>query len=202
MNLEDPAVVIGALTVSLGAASFLNAFLTNRANRKVEARTRATELHTSYYSSDNYHRVVLPVTRILLKWDGLPDDQREAYRAAVRRGWVGFDDAPERLLRSYVDDSTFAIDPDEAHFRTVASAGEYSEHESLALYLYFWTRVDEMIAAGLVEKSLVVRIMSRSYRYGQSFMAKLRTDIEAHAKPGELPAWFAATKRLDKILGD
>lgn len=201
MSLEDPAVLIGVLSVVLGAFSLLNSFAVAWIERRVARRSRAADLYNDYYSADNYRRVVLPVIRLGLKWSALPDDEREAYRAAVRRGWLGFEQEPQRLLAAYVSEERLHADPDRAHFRDTLSSEAYTEHESLTVFLYFWTKVCAMLDAGVVEQKMAKRLLRRPYGYTLSFIRALRSDIEDHVGDAELPVWVAATLRIERVLG-
>jgi len=200
MTLEDPAVLIGSLTVVIGAFSLLNSLLVARIERRISRRARAADLYNEYYSPENYRRIVLPVIRLALKWRGLPDAEREAYRAAVRRGWLGFETEPARLLEAYVSAENLHEDADRAHFRDALPAEAFTEHEALTAFLYFWTKVHELLRSGIIERATTRRLLGRPYRYAANFLKELRADIEEHLGDRDAPVWVEATRKLDKVL--
>jgi hypothetical protein len=199
--IGDPAIAIGILTVVVGTFSLLNSALNNSNLRRIAARERASQLYNEYYTPEHYRQIVLPVIRLQLKWVALPPEQREAYRTAVRCGWIGFGRDDRKLLKAFVGDDHLFDDAEEAHFRAPLDGMSFTEHESLTVFLYFWTKVDAMLEAKLLERKTTVRLMRRPYRYAQRFLAELREDMAQHGRPDEIPAWFEATKRLDRVLG-
>jgi hypothetical protein len=200
MSLDHPAVFVGILTGVIGAFSALNSLVVGWVERRRQRRERAVNLYNEYYSADNYRRIVLPVICLHLKWHALPEGERTAYRATVRRGWLGFDNAPERLLEAYVGPEKLHDDPDTAHFRNTVSAEAFTEHESLTVFLYFWTKVYELLKSRVIDHETTARLLKRPYGYVARFLKELREDVERHAGSEALPVWVEATRHLDEIL--
>lgn len=200
MNLEDPGVLIGALTILLGLFSLANSFSMAWIERRIERRARASDLYNDYYSADNYRRVVWPISRIALKWNALPEPEKSAYRKAVRKGWLIEETADGDLLKAVVSAEELRSDADCAHFRDTQSSEAFTEHEALTVFLYFWTKVYEMMRTGVIDRKVAKRLLKRPYGYTRGFVRALRDDIKAHVKKGHEPIWFEATLALEKMF--
>ena len=200
MSFDQPTLLIGAITIILGIFSLLNSFLVAFIRRRIDRHSRVADLYNEHYSADNYRRVVLPITRIALKWRFLPEQEREEYRKAVRRGWLLDETDPTQLLKTYVNPAELKLDPTKAHFHEAHSSSAYSEHEALTVFLYFWTRLYEMIRSDLIDEKKAKRLLQRSYGYTQGFIQEFREDIQKHAKKGKEPVWVHATLELERFL--
>lgn len=191
--------MIALLTLTLGALTVFHSLLTAFIGRRADRRERTVELYDGFYSVENYHRVILPVYRLMLKWRGLPDDAREKYREAVRLGWVGADD-PSRVIRAYIPDEHLHDDPQRAHFRDTVPGDHFTEHEALTIFLYFWTKVDQLISTGQVDPRLFKRLFAVPFGYYRDFLEQLRDDMRPHFTEEKAPAWIRATEKIDDLV--
>jgi len=201
MTIDTP-LLIGALTVSIGLFSLLNSIGVALVTQRAERRAKAVELYDEYYSPENYRRVVLPVFCIMLKWWNLPDPQREQYRTVLRRGWTGFESDTNLLLASYIGPDFLTENPDNAHFHKVTPSEAFTEHESLTVFLYFWTKVLELIRADIVDAKTAKRLLAKPYGYLGAFISEFRADIKKQSPSGDMPAWFEATEELEKFFAE
>lgn len=195
--MEQQAIAI--FGVGLTAVAILHSLLSGMIQRRLARRERAAELYSRFYSSDNYRRVVAPVYRLMMKWRGLPEPQREPYRAAVRLGWLGVE-SPAQLLGAYCSEESLHDDPERAHFRDTLPTESFTEHEALTTFLYFWNQVDELVATGLIDRTLFRRLFKSPFEYYRGFLAELRDDMKPRFPPAGAPAWIAATERLERLM--
>ncbi|MCH9765498.1 MAG: hypothetical protein K0U34_05840 [Alphaproteobacteria bacterium] len=202
MSSADAPVLIAALTAIVGLFSLLNAFGVALVTQRAERRAKAVEIYDEYYSPENYRRVVLPVFCIMLKWWHLPEPQRSDYRAVLRRGWIGFEADADSLLATYVGADYLGENPNHAHFHKVVPSEAFTEHESLTVFLYFWTKVYELLHADVVDQKTAQRLLAGPYSYLADFIKEYREDIAQHATSDDLPPWHHATQELDKLLLD
>ncbi|MEP3265104.1 MAG: hypothetical protein ABJN78_05030 [Hyphomicrobiales bacterium] len=200
MSFDQPTLLIGSITIILGIFSLLNSFVVAFIRRRIDRHSRVADLYNEYYSADNYRRVVLPITRIALKWRYLPKKKREEYRKAIRRGWLIDETDPTQLLKTYVSPAELNLDPTNAHFHETNSSGAYTEHEALTVFLYFWTRLYEMTRSDLIDEKKAKRLLKRSYGYTQEFVQEFREDIKSHAEKGQEPVWVHATIELERLF--
>ena len=200
MTATEATLLVGVLTALVGTFSILNSIGVAVITQRAERRAKAVEIYDEYYTPENYRRVVLPVFRIMLKWWKLPQPQRDEYRAVLRRGWVGFDADATTVLATYLGQSNADEHPEHAHFHKLLPSEAFTEHESLTVFLYFWTKVHELILAGIVDEKTARRLLVRPYGYLAEFIKDFRDDVAKHSKSGELPPWCEATESLEKLF--
>jgi len=200
MSTVSAPLLIGALTVIVGLFSLLNSFVVALVTQRAERRAKAVEIYEEYYSTENYRRMVLPVFRIMLKWWYLPEPKRSEYRATLRCGWVGFDNNSASILTTYIGKDYLEENPDNVHFHKTIPGEAFTEHESLTVLLYFWTKVYELLNADIVDSKTAKRLLAKPYSYLSEFIREYREDIAQHSKSGESPPWHEATQELDRFF--
>lgn len=200
MLRDNPEIFLGLFTLALGVISLLNTSLNALLQRRRERRERTASLYRAFYAADHYRRTVAPVYRLMLKWRALPQPVRQAYHEAVRFGWSGATAEPEALLAAYVSPERLTQDPQEAHFRDTLTTEVFTEHEALTVFLYFWSSLDEMLQANLLDRRLVRNLFAGSYGYYAAFLKDLRAEITPHVNRETPPVWIAATERLDAVF--
>ena len=200
MSVTFATLLAGGLTALVGVFSIFNATGAAFVARRAQQKAKVVEIYDEYYSSDNYRRVVLPVFQIMLKWWNLPQPQKDEYRAVLRRGWVGYNSDTSTVLKTYLGSSYLEDDPDHAHFHRSLPSEAFTEHEALTVFLYFWTKVHELLQAGVMDKRTAQRLLAKPYGYLSDFIKEFRTDIAQHSEAQDLPPWFQATEELEKLF--
>lgn len=200
MSTLDTSIIVGALTVIVGLFSLLNSVGASWVSQRAAQRAKSVELYDEYYSPENYRRVVLPVFRVMMKWMHLPQPKREEYGAVLREAWLGFHEDPARKLTMFEGQGWATDDVYAAHFHHTQSSDAFTEHEALTVLLYFWTKVNELLKAGVIDERTAVRLLRKPYSYLSNFIAEFRADIMRNAGSDELPAWCLATQELEKVL--
>lgn len=198
--MRDPGVAVAVFATFFTIVTFAESIWRAWVERRLARRERAANLYDDYYSTDNYRRVVLPVIRVMLKWRGLPNEQRDDFRKALRNGWTGFRKRPGELMRAYVSEENLHDDMAKAHFRDTLSTEEFTEHEALTVFLYFWVKVEAMLDARLIDPKTVKSLFGRPYSYVQPFLKDLREDFQENISKDRTPAWSIATAKLDRFF--
>lgn len=199
MTGDWTGLLIGVGTMLVGVAAVLHAELQRRRRAQEQRVRRATDLHQLYYSESFFSRVALPVGVIARRWELLPAPQRESYRQAVLLGWVGYDSAESLAAmsgeRPLDDDSTAA------HFIPRPAGETLSEHDSLVLCLYFWTRVSLLADLKLLDDAVARQLFAWPYSYLSTFFGRLSAAILTNLGPHERPPqWIDAVAHLDSWL--
>jgi len=196
-------VTIGLLSAVVALAAALHAAIIQHYTRVRVKQERARELFADFYSADHYRRVVAPVFRITLKWKALPPEKRDEYRRALCYGWIPHPD-PEVMMRAYVSPERLEMSAMEAHFRDVLPLEQFTEHESLTSFLYFFTQSERLIATGLVEPKLFAALFCKSFSYYWEFLSEMRAMVIEMANGdgarSELPSWVSATQSLERLI--
>ncbi|GAB4155245.1 MAG: hypothetical protein Tsb0016_27230 [Sphingomonadales bacterium] len=199
--MENPEIMIAAIAAIFAAVEALQAIVIATTQRKTAQRERAVQLYDDFYSAENYRRVVAPVMRLMLKWRGLPNDTRNAYRQAVRCGWLGFSREPEVLMHRYISPEVLQAEPYQAHFRDTLDAGCFTEHEALTVFLYFWTKVHNLLEAKVINRNTTHSLLRVPFQYYAGFIAELRDDTLKNLGVGDVePAWSSATRALERFF--
>lgn len=192
---ESSISLLGAV---IGVIMAAYTFVTYWIQRVRNQRTRATDLHSEFYGAEHYRLVVVPVYRMICKLRGLPEEQREAYRAMLAESW-SYDPDREQELAYYVEKDELLKDPDVQHYRLKRSTEQYTEHDALVSFLYFWVRADQLINARLVDGKLFGKLFCNSFAYYDAFLDQLRADVRAANPAGQSPSWVDATERIEAL---
>lgn len=196
MGTEQLLGILGGIIAAVG---FAHAVGTEWYHRHRARQERARDLFAQFYAADHYRRVVAPVFRLTLKWAGLPDGTREQYRAAVRQGWVI--PKPAEALKVFVSPEYIeTMDPAEDHFRKTLALEQFTEHEALTAFLYFFTRSERLIDTGLVDPKLFAQLFCKSFSYYWSFLEELRAEVSGHFEPGAEPSWMEASLNIQQLI--
>ena len=76
-----------------------------------------------------------------------------------------------------------------------------SEHDSLTCFLYYWSKVDQLAAAGIADLKVLRELFAPSYTYYRDFLFDLKNEISNHVDKKDVqPRWFGAIERLDRAL--
>ena len=199
MDFENPQIFVGAISIAVATFSLLNAAITAAFNRRRERRRQTVDLYRSYYTPENTRKIVTPVFALMLKWESFQDEKFESLKAAVRRAWIGANSDPDRVLSAFVPAEVLAMDCETAHFHYTQSGDQFTEQEALTAFLRFWTMVDQMIEAKVIDKKLTRSLFIGTYAYYRGFFKDLRDDMRPFAE-GYTLTWIDATERLDKIF--
>lgn len=196
--IENPESFVALAGLVFTVVSVFHSLLGGWIQRRISRRERTAALYDDFYSADTYRRVVAPVMRLTLKWGGLPDEEARAYRKAVRMGWQGFRSRPSEAMKAYISDERIHEDPTKAHFRDTLSTEQFTEHEALTVFLYFWTRLHELLDANLLCKEITHKLFREPYCYYRDFLAQLRDEVREKKESHDLdPPWVRATEKLD-----
>lgn len=196
--------------------------------RNLARRERAADLFDRFYSPEGYHAMVAPVFVVTLRWYSLRGRDREAYAAALCKGWTGQEHAG-RLLTAYVgtedvgeragtgspggegsgsgtatraEASATRVEAFERiHFHRARSTEEITEHAALTAFLYFWVKLQAMIEAHLVSRRLARELFRQPYAIYAPFIADFRQAVIESPDTGDVrPAWIDATRKLERFL--
>lgn len=200
MSATFATLLAGGLTALVGVFSIFNAIGAAFVAQRAQKRAKVVEIYDEYYSPENYRRVVLPVFRIMLKWWNLPQPQQDEYRAVLRRGWVGYHSDVPSVMTTYLGSGYLEEDPDHAHFHKLLPSEAFTEHESLTVFLYFWTKVHELLRAGVIDRKTAQRLLAIPYGYLSKFIREFRADIAQHSEAQDLPPWYEATEELERLF--
>lgn len=199
--IDNPEAFVAVVGLVFTVVSVFHSLLMGWIQRRIARRERTAELYDDFYSADTYRRVVAPVMRLTLKWDGLPPEEARKYRDVVRMGWQGFRSDPAQAMRAYVSEEWIKADPARAHFRDTLSTEMFTEHEALTVFLYFWTRLWELVDANLLCRQVARKLFREPYCYYRHFLAELRADVVAHSTAKDVqPPWVHATEKLDAFF--
>lgn len=201
MNFSDTEILIGVASIAIATISFANALITAWFHRRRERREQSVELYRDFYAPDNIRRVVTPVYVIMLKLKSFEGEKRQELIESLRRGWVGADRDPDRVLQAFASAEAIAKPGDEAHFQTLYSGDQFTELDSMTAFMRFWTMLEQMIEMHVLDRKLTKNLFIGTYCYYHDFLAELRQDMTAHSDPGQTLSWASATERLDKFFG-
>ncbi|WP_019520602.1 hypothetical protein [Faucicola boevrei] len=165
-------------------------------------KQRAIDVQNQLQSIDFYRQIYVPVWGIYVKWQYLPESKKTEYRTAVVDAWVNYDNQPG-TQHIYEHDPDFKIEENmrELHFSKDIKREKLTEHESLSLFLTYWTGVWQQIDRKLIDKK-DVGLFYESYHYFEKFMESFRQAVlnaNQDSNP-ELPAWYDATIKLEKAF--
>lgn len=196
MELDAATSILGGIIAVVMA---LYTFATYWIQRRREQRRRSTDLHSTFYSGDNYRYCVLPVYRLIVKLRGLPQRKRDEYMAVIAQGWA-FDPDPVSDYDNFISEREQDCEAAEAHYRLHHSTEEYTEHDALTAFLYFWVRVARLVEAGLIDEELFGKLFCNSFLYYDQFLDDLREAVRAINPDGQEPAWVAATEQVEEMV--
>ncbi len=86
------------------------------------------------------------------------------------------------------------------HFHKVLPSEAFTEHEALTVFLYFWTKVFELINADVMDQKIAKRLLAKPYGYLGEFIKEFRADIQKNTTMGDLPPWCEATEGLERFF--
>lgn len=199
MELSLELIIAGA-TIGLGLITIANTMVSAHLRSRQNRRSRAADLYASFASPDHYRRVSLTFYRVKLKWNALPEPQRETYRKAVLTGWVERGLTQGDLLKAYVSPQSLEGDMQAHHFRETLDAGAFTEHEALTVYLYFWLTLHELLKSNLVDRKVTYRLFRTHFAYAGDFIKQLRDDIQPHFAEDQTPEWVDAIGAIDRFF--
>ena len=175
---QDLVPLLGLIFQSLTAViAIIATILVYKYQTNHGKRQRTLELHKQFHDMSFYYQVYSPVWKIYLKWMYLPEKERDEYRRAVAMGWIGFDKGPgDKILKDWIPDFQLSDDYRKVHYIEKINVNSLTEHESLSIFIGFWSDLWVYIDKGLIEKNLCF-VFSDTYGYYRPFMNELRTFI-------------------------
>ena len=165
-------------------------------------RTRTSDLYDDFYNADHYRRVVHPVFCIHRKLAALEGPAREEYIEAILVGWQGKVEDPVEAWHALIPEKHRSLSAMEQHFFVESSTENFTEHEALTSFMYFWVRAHRMIITHLIDKKLFAELFCNSFKYYDDFLHELRTRICETGDPSEIPSWVPATAYIQNLLED
>lgn len=172
--------------------------------RSLARRARTADLFDRFYSPENYHCMVGPVFVVALRWHALQGKEKEAYARALCKGWPKCDDV--RDVVGVYDPEHFGgrrdlteSDFEHMHFHGETNTEVITEHAALTSFLYFWTKLEAMLATGLLCKRLAIKLFANPYRIYEDFIAEFRSAVEKDPDTcDDIASWIDATKKLEQ----
>ncbi|MEJ2118921.1 MAG: hypothetical protein P8Y36_13955, partial [Alphaproteobacteria bacterium] len=69
----------------------------------------------------------------------------------------------------------------------------------LTCFLYYWSKVDRLAAAGIADTKVLRELFAPSYAYYRDFLFDIKNEICKRMDAQDVkPRWFGAVERLDK----
>lgn len=209
MDLEtfnkDLVPLLGLILQSLTAIiAIIATILIYKYQTSHSKRERTLELHKQFHDMSFYCQVYSPVWKIYLKWMYLPEKERNEYKRAVAMGWIGFSKKPgDTILREMIPNFKVGDDYIKLHYLEKINVNSLTEHESLTIFLGFWSDLWVYIDKGLIEKKLCF-VFADTYGYYRLFMCELRTYIiqlqNNEFSDESIPDWIENTIHLEIFL--
>lgn len=194
------------LLIALTASALFLTWVITTYQWKLARKQTAIQLHADYYSIQHYADVVSPSVQIRLKWLYLPDEtQRMKYRAAVAAGWAPAalgdgEDLSFTKFRLYVRHANLDSDVTAAHFHTAVTGEGLSEHQAVAAFLHFWSRVAGLLHANAVDRNIVKELFRPAFLYNGEFFSGLSKDVEDALRDDPRPAWVDHVAYLQQFF--
>ena len=202
---ENIEFVIGAITVVGALHVWASEYLRTRSER----RQRTSELFQNYFSSDNYNLVIQPVFNLVTRLGVKEVEDKDAKPSEdwdmVLAGWRHAHNAPDAkmLAALYENRAIDGLDARDIHYLRPKESPGFSEHESLAVFLHFWTIVYGLWNNSLLDNKLAKDLFQSPWTYFRGFLLELEQLVQKDFEqfPGaEMPAWCEAVHFLDKEL--
>ena len=167
-------------------------------------RQRTLELHKQFHDMSFYYQVYSPVWKIYLKWMYLPESERNEYRRAVAMGWIGFDQGNgDTILKEWIPDFKLSDNYRRVHYLEKINVSSLTEHESLTIFIGFWSDLWVYIDKKLIERDLCF-VFADTYGYYKPFMNELRTYIielnNNEFTEESIPSWIENSIKLEILF--
>ena len=164
-------------------------------------KERTLDFSQRHQDLNFYIQVLSPVWKMYLKWKYLPEEEREEYKRAVAMGWIGFESQkPKHILKNWIPDFKVSSNYKNEHYLKKLNISSQTEHESLTMYVEFWTDFYIAVEQNLIQKKLCF-VLARQYKYHQQFFFELREYIKnlksTEFQNDELPLWIGYTEKLE-----
>jgi len=186
---------------TLAVSAIIATILIYRFQLNKSKKERTLEFSKQHQNLEFYIQVLSPVWKMYLKWKYLPEEERNKYRRVVAMGWVGFESQkPEQILKNWIPDFQLNSDYSKEHYIEKLNINSQTEHETLTIYLEFWSDFWLSVEQKLIQKKLCL-VLARQYNYYQEFFAELRQYIkklkETEFQNDQLPLWIESTEKLE-----
>lgn len=192
-------LTVGIVTAILAIFTTGYGIFKTRQDKARERRERTTALYSEFY--DRYREVALPVYKLAVKMRGLPKSEWATYRDMLSESW-SYQPDPKAELAHYVSAEERALSPAQAHFHHRQTGDEFTEHDALVAFLYFWVRVERLIKANLVDGQLFADLFCNSFAYYDDLLDELRDAVEEKNAGGPKPAWVDATRTIEALIDE
>ena len=144
------------ITPLTGALITISIFIIQDRERKIG---RALQYYDQYYSTDFYYNVISPSQEVIQFWNRCED---VSAKREIVRGWMSseyfkrIDEKSDDYIKSY-----YSIRDDR---------GGYSTHQALAVYIWFWFKISQLIKTGFIHRKTALKTLSYGYRIREQFL--------------------------------
>lgn len=186
------------LTIILSATTLLVGLGITIAQSRKSKRQLTISLHQSYWSIENYLKVIAPSYLVIKKWMSLPEVQKQSYREIVLKGWISLDSSSAEL-ENYLGKLIPSEDLPFDHFRKPIGNEFLTEHQSLTVLLYLWSHFSYYYQNNLVNRKLFKTLFQDAFSYKKDFFIELTNVIETSLLKSSReirPQWLDSLKFL------
>lgn len=184
------------LTLLVAIFAALIAFFVPWTQRRISRRQSTISLHQSYWSVENYLRVIAPSFGVRLNWAELS----EQYRETVLKGWTETDKSGKYGL--YMGPEPVG-DPAEQHFRKATGKDKLTEHQALTLSLYWWSQCATYYRHKLVDRELFHDLFRDTFGYTREFLLEFCDAVQKELGEGaDIPQWIESIRFLEEEVFD
>jgi len=163
-----------------------------RQQGRLDRRRTALQMHEKFFSLEFRQKVQLPVWKMALKWEHLPEPERKWFRDAVVNSYLN----PEERHKG---DKNFIKLID--HFNDRSDLPFLTENQAFWAFLTFFVTLDGYVKNKIVDAAVVRDMFKPTYSgyYGR-LIESFRKEVEerrpsANRLPGD--EWMEALKHLE-----
>lgn len=178
------------ITPLTGALITISIFLIQDRERKI---SRALQYYDQYYNTDFYYNVISPSQEVIQFWNRCED---VSAKREIVRGWISSE------YFSRVD--TLSDDYVKNYYSIKNDRGGYSTHQALAVYIWFWFKISQLIKTGFIHRKTALMTLKYGFSIREKFLIEfselLKEEIMKSDRKPISAVWTADITYLSKIF--